>query len=196
MSKVDSYIASVCEHFQILPEQIRGDSRKAPLPLARKILIHLMASHPTEEIRHAVNRSNYLIYQYRAQMEQMINKDYEVARIVQEIESKANYMTIKLNKSQLTSLFEVLTDFLLIRQKNVEAQLIAMHMDDLREKVRKRIRGAKENIGLDEKQLRAFLVFHMRCSENYEHKHPHGYMTLHCMIQQIKPETMNINLIN
>lgn len=190
------YIHAVCEYFQIIPDQIRGESRKAPLPLARKILIHLLCSQSTEEIQQAVNRSQFLIYQYRAEMARRIQSDYELARIIREIETKVSEMTLNLNKSQLTSLFEVLTDFLMVNPKNVEAQLIAMHMDDVREKVRKRIRAGKENLGLDEKQLRAFVVFHIRCSPRYESVNPHGYMTLMDIIQQIKPESMNINLIN
>lgn len=193
--EVDKIITTVCDHFEISEGLLKSGYRRHPVPLAKRIILHLLPTLSIEEKASAINSSRYSVYHFQDGFDSLAKVDLIIKSHIEQIQSKLADMTINLNKSQLKAFYEVLTDYLGYKKPNVEAQLVALHLDDIREKVRKRIRADKENVGFDEKQVRAFLVFHLRCSPEYEHRNPYGYSTLLYIIQQIKPESLHINLI-
>lgn len=181
-------IESICEHFEVTHHQIRSESRCQPLPQARKIIIHLMHDHPVPEITALVGRERTLIYQYRRQMNRQVEADPILSDLVKIIQDQCqNSMKLKLKTSQLGSLWEVFEDFLSIHPDSVTLELICLILDEIKEKARKKFIYGKDNITLDDKQLRAFMIWYHHFSHHYEDKHPHGYMTLLDIINQIKP---------
>lgn len=187
MNHPEKVMDAVAEHYDVTYQEIRSDSRKIPLPLCRKIIVHLMPEYSSKQIAELINRSDAVVCHNRSQMNREAGRDNKISADINSIKAKLQDMNIKLNKSQIGSLWEVLEMFLSMKPESVTLELVCFLLEEIKEKSRKRFIGGKENIGLDEKQIRAFIIWHHHFGGLFEQKHPHGHMTLLDIIHQIKP---------
>lgn len=188
MINPEKLISAVEEYFEIRAEQIQSRARNRGLSYPRKIIAYALKDMQLHYAVKITGRSPETLRQWIGQMsvwldhDPQVKKDYE--SIMQLIESN---MTIKLNLSQLHSLYIILSDFTSKRTDDVALKLLSLHMDDIKEKIRKNIRNDKPNLKLDQKQGCAFMVWHLSFSQYYQVGNPHGYMTILDVINQLKP---------
>jgi hypothetical protein len=180
-------IKAVCDHFDVTHDDIRGKSRKGHMASARRVVVHFMGDRSNQVIAKAINRSESMASTFRYEMSEGNIIDREMLDHINQINLTLQEMTIKINRSQLGSLWEVLEMFLSRRPESVSHALLCLHLDDIKEKSRKRFLAGKENIGLDDKQVKAFQVWYFHFGAVFEEVHPHGHMTLIDIINQIKP---------
>lgn len=187
MNEPEKVMDSVAQYYQVTYQDIRSDSRKIPLPLARKIIVHLLPEYSSKQIAELINRSDSVVCHYRSLMYRESGTNIKTAFDINSIRAKLQDMNIKLNRSQIGSLYEVLEMFLSMKPESVTLELVCFLLQEIKEKARKRFLNAKENIGMDEKQIRAFIIWHHHFGGFFEQRHPHGHMTLLDIINQLKP---------
>jgi predicted transcriptional regulator len=197
MKEPRQLIESVAEYFSVSQIDLLSSSQKAEFSWPRKVLIYLLRHRQHHEIANLVKRSRTLVTQYIKEMNYLVDRDEDIRNQLEEIQSQIqNTMTIRLNQSQLKSLHEVLDEFIQKDCESVTEELLVLILDEINEKTRKRIRSGKENLSMDEKQKRVFIIWHFYMSQRYERTHPHAYMTMLDIIQQLKPEKKKILLLN
>lgn len=197
MKEPRQLIEFVADYFSISEIDLLSSSQKSEFSWPRKILIYLLRHRQHQEIGKLVNRSRTLVTNYITEMNYLIDRDEDIRNQLEDIQSQIEHtMTIHLNHSQLKSLYEVINDFILKECSSVVEELIILILDEINEKLRKRIRAGKANLNLDEKQKRAFIIWHFYVSRKYESSHPHAYMTILDIIGQLKPEKKTFPILN
>lgn len=190
-------IEFVSEYFSISEVDLLSSSQKSEFSWPRKVLIYLLRHRQHQEIAYLVNRSRTLVTNYITEMNYLLDRDEDIRNQLDDIQRQIkNTMTINLNHSQLKSLHEVINDFILRDPSSVIEELVILILDEINEKLRKRIRSSKANLNLDEKQKRAFIIWHFYVSRTYESSHPHAYMTILDIIGQLKPEKKTFPQLN
>lgn len=184
---IDKVINVVCDHFNISQAKLVSSSRKMPIPLAKKMIILLLPEVSIQDLGEALNLVPNTIYYHRSEINQLSEVDINIKNHLKILQSKLEYMNLKLKTAQLWSLYEVFESFLSMKPDNVTLELICILIEEIKEKCRKKFRSGKENLSMDEKQLRAFLIWYHHFGGMFETKHPYGHMTLLDMINQIKP---------
>ncbi|MCH7400097.1 hypothetical protein MM236_19030 [Belliella sp. DSM 107340] len=178
---------AIGDYFKVTPTELQSKCRKHRLSYPRKMIAYILRNQKDDAVK-LTARSPEVIKRWISDInfleenDQLVKNDYEV--ITQRIQP---VMQINLTQSQIKSLHGLFTEFLAADANNVMLKLISMHIDDINEKLRKRIKTGKANIGMDEKQQYAFLVWHYHFSEHFENSHAHAYMTIIDIIQQLKP---------
>lgn len=185
--KIDKVISVVCEHFDISQEQLKSTSRKIPIPMAKKMIILLLPDVNIRDLAEALNNDFRTVYHHRGYINQLCEVDLEIKKTFNILQSKLEYMNLKLKPAQLGSLYEMFESFLSMTPDSVTLELICLLIEEIKEKCRKKFRSGKENLSLDEKQVRAFLIWYHHFGGMFETKHPYGHMTLLDIINQIKP---------
>lgn len=180
-------IKAVCEHFGVTLEEVSGKSRKAHICMSRNLIVHLLTGRTPENIAKIINRAPCQVYKIRAEMNIGSERDPLLKDHVKAINQLIQEMNIKINRSQLGSLWEVLEMFLSMKPESVTLELVCLLLEEIKEKSRKRYLNHKENISLDEKQVAAFQIWHYHFGGSFEELHPHGHITLIDIINQIKP---------
>lgn len=181
------YIDAVCDYFGVKQETLLSDNRTRPLPMARKILIYLLRDRTHVAISRVVGRDASMVGVYITELNSL-GPGHEIFAHLEAIQKEIQTeMTIKLNQSQLGSLHDIFEHFLSMKPDSVTLELISLLIEEIKEKCRKRTRSGKENLSLDEKQLRAFLIWYHHFGGMYKENHPYAHMTLLDMISQIKP---------
>lgn len=185
--RIDKVITVVCEHFEISEAELKSTSRRVPIPQAKKMIILLLPEVTIRDLGRALNNDPNTIYHHRGYINQLAEIDKEIQETLTILKSKLEYMNVKLSTAQLFSLYEMFESFLSMKPDNVTLELICILIEEIKEKCRKKFRAGKENLSMDEKQLRAFLIWYHHFGGMFETKHPYGHMTLLDIINQIKP---------
>ena len=183
----EKVINAVCDYFKIEKEALGSGSRKAPIPLAKKLIIHLLPNVNSALLQQELNLSKSSIYNHRTEINLLSEVDMEIKQSIHSIKSSLEEMNVKLNKSQIGSLYEIFESFLTMSPDNPTLELVCILIDEIKEKCRKKLRSGKENLSLDEKQLRGFLIWYQHFGGMWEQRHPYAHMTLLDIINQLKP---------
>lgn len=96
-------------------------------------------------------------------------------------------MTIKLTTDEMKAMHVVFSHYLQQECINALERLIWYHIDDINEKLRKKIRNGKENLNLDDKQREAFEVWYLYKSSLYQNC-GYGYTVIMMIIFELKPQ--------
>ncbi|MDO9554560.1 hypothetical protein [Rhodonellum sp.] len=186
-------IQIVADHYEVTADEIKGESRKSKVNLARKMVCLALKDIPRTDIINLLNKSYCLINYHIHNMQYQVDQYEHIKQSYEYIKSKIhNQMAVKLTLSQLKSLHDILNHSLSKDTKNNGETLISLHIDDINETVRKRIRNGKANINFEAKQQYAFIIWYEQNALKYRNTNPHGYMTLVDIINQLKPEYAKI----
>jgi hypothetical protein len=178
----------VLDHYGVEEAELFSRSQKSELIMPRKMLIYLMRHLTNKAISKLIHRSEEVVRLYRTQMNYAVERNESIRTNYELILSKIqNLMNLKLTNAQLGSLHDIFEHFLSMKPDSVTLELIFLLIEEIKEKCRKKSRSGKENLSLDEKQLRAFLIWYHHFGGMYKENHPYAHMTLLDMIGQIKP---------
>jgi len=64
MIAIEKTVHAVSTHFDVTLEQINSQSRLEPLPMCRKIIIHLLEGHSVRKICEVINRDYSTVSAY------------------------------------------------------------------------------------------------------------------------------------
>ncbi len=188
MIEFNKALQVVLDHYGIEEAELFSKSQKSELIMPRKLLIYLMRHLTNGAIAKLIHRSEEVVRTYRTEMNYAVERNESIRTNYQLILDKIqNLMNLKLRNQQLGSLYDMFEQFLSMKPDSVTLELVCLLIEEIKEKCRKKHRAGKENLGLDEKQLRAFLIWYHHFGGMYEESNPYGHMTLLDMINQIKP---------
>lgn len=187
MINTDKLLEVIQDRFGVTIEEIQSQNRHRDISYPRKLIAYFLRNQ-RRDCHRITGRKMDVTRQWIYQIRALLDYDQEIIEDCQHIYNLIQpEMSINLNRSQLISLMEMISIFLDTPRDNVTLELICLHLDDIREKLRKRIRADKKNLSLDDKQVHAFLIWHYHFGGHFEKLHPHGYMTLIDIINQLKP---------
>jgi len=157
----DQIMETVAKEFNISVEALKSDCRTRPLPIARQFaFLFLRNNHTSVQIGQLMNRthSNVLLGVYVIQgligtYPAYRKKYYTLIRLT----GITPFFVMKANREQLTGLFTLLDYFIgSYKPKNDVEDVLLLHLNDIFEKVRKRLHNDKKNLALNEKEAKAF----------------------------------------
>lgn len=174
--------------YRISIPQLQGPSRKTHINQARKMVCLILKHEPKHTVAQLINRSPEIVRHHLSNMLDEIEYYPDLQQKYDAIMSQLEPdMNIKLNMSQLKSLYSAINFYLKSPAETIADELIHLHLDDIAERIRKRIKNNKPNLTLDEKQAKAFTLWHMWNLGKVDSFSQHGAMAMIDIINQIKP---------
>lgn len=178
----------VAEVYRVTPEDIKGPSRSGSINQARKMVCLVLKDEPFDRVAKLINRSGTVVNRNKHHMLGAIDiYPYLQQRYTNIMSQIQTDMTITLTLSQLQSLYDAIEYYLSEPAVNIADELIHLHLDDIAERIRKRIKNKKPNLNLDDKQAKAFTLWHMWNLGKVNNYSQHGATVMIDMINQIKP---------
>ncbi|MGE0931699.1 hypothetical protein [Peijinzhouia sedimentorum] len=164
MNYSEDIIDAVSKVYQISPELLKGASTNRQVIEAKKVYCLL-----SEELHGHVDRpliqANYEKSRYYLrtakdllQFDRIFQTNYQAVK--QQLNLINAQMSYKLNINQLGAVEMVIRSFMAVKPaKNKADKLIELHLDEIAEKLRKRVRAGKDNISLNEREVLSYQLW-------------------------------------
>lgn len=180
----------VAEHYGIKSEYLAGQGRNQLYVEARKMYCYLSRELPRREVSRTIGLNTSTVRYHTLDMRDLIPTNRRLSDIYEKLTIKLyKEMTVKITNSQLRTLHNTIRHFIENGQTNhIADELVFLHLDDIAEKIRKRLRADKKNLALDEKQQRALVIWYIRHSETINDLCQQTVSILIFIINQIKPD--------
>lgn len=180
----------VADHYGIKTEYLSGLNRTQTYVEARKMYCYLSRELPRREVARTIGLNTSTVRYHTLDMRDLIPTSRRLSDIYEKLTIKLyKEMTVKITNSQLRTLHNTIRHFIENGQTNhIADELVFLHLDDIAEKIRKRLRADKKNLALDEKQQRALVIWYIRHSETINDLCQQTVSILIFIINQIKPD--------
>lgn len=109
----------------------------------------------------------------------------DVANNYQAVLEILNSMKIKLNASQQDALLITFNEYLNTEPEDMAEELIMEHIDEIAEKLRKRLKKGTANMMLSSKEEKAFTIWYLQ--KGFFTTNPYARLTIQEVITQLKP---------